>query len=104
MNIVTEEKYLGLKIAATVKDSILATINNRIGLATRGIYEIRGIIEDSRADSLGAIEVGMNLWNMKILPMVLWGSETWSNIPALAMKKLEQDQKVSEADPQRTKR
>ena len=89
MKCVMEEKYLGIRIAATVSDSITATVNSRIGLATRGIYEVRAIIEDSRADVLGAIQVGMNLWNLKILPMVLWGCETWYNIPLKAMKKLE---------------
>ena len=89
MKCVTEEKYLGMRISATVSESITATVNSRIGLATRGIYEIRAIIEDSRADSLGAIQVGLNLWNLKILPMVLWGCETWYNIPKITMKKLE---------------
>ena len=48
-------------VAATVAESITETVNSRVGLATRAIYEIRTIVEDSRADKLGAVQVGLEL-------------------------------------------
>ena len=64
-------KYLGLQLSFSVQESVTDTVNSRIGLAKRSIYEIRCIVEDSRANSLGAIQVGLDLWRGSVLSSLL---------------------------------
>ena len=45
-------KYLGCLLAPSVRQFISGTVDSRINLAKRAIYEIRTIVEDSRADSI----------------------------------------------------
>ena len=73
-------KYLGLLFCCCVRESVTATVNSRIGLAKRSIYKIRSIVEDSRANSLGAIQVGLELWRGSVLSSLLAGCEVWSDI------------------------
>ena len=88
MGMASEEKYLGVWLSCTVSDSIAATVSHRLGLATRAIHEIRTVIEDVRADSIGAVEVGLTLWNQSVMPAVLYGFEVMFNIPKKTMKQL----------------
>ena len=44
-------KYLGYFLAPSLEQSVHETVLRRIGLAIHSIYEIRTIIEDSRASS-----------------------------------------------------
>ena len=85
----TEAKYLGIWLSGSVAGSVVATVSHRLGLASRAIYEIKAVIEDSRADSLGAVEVGLTLWEQSIMPMLLYGLETFNNIPKKIMKQLD---------------
>ena len=90
MKEVENNKYLGCLLSRTVSQSVTDTVNSRIGLARRAIYEIRTIIEDSRAGVIGSIKVGLSLWEMSVIPMLLYSSEVWSDIPAKTMRKLEE--------------
>ena len=87
---VESNKYLGCYLAQTVSDSISVTVSNRIGLASRSIYEIRAIIEDSRSQSLGSVEVGINLWEMTVIPMLYYSCEVFYETPAKTIKMLDQ--------------
>ena len=89
MKQVKNNKYLGCLLAATVSESVSDTVSSRSGIAKRAVYEIRTIIEDSRANYLGAIEVGLRLWEVSIIPMLLFSSEVWTHIPAKTMKQLD---------------
>ena len=89
MREVKETKYLGIWLSGSVAGSVAATVSHRLGLASRSIYEIKAVIEDSRADSLGAVEVGLTLWEQSIMPMLLYGLETFNNIPKKIMKQLD---------------
>ena len=89
MKEVTINKYLGCLLSATVRQSITATVDNRINHAKRAIYEIRTIVEDSRADSLGAVQLGLELWRGSVLTSLLSGSEVWMDVSPKTMKKLE---------------
>ena len=88
MQRVKEAKYLGIWLAGSVAESVAATVSHRLGLASRSIFEIKAVIEDSRADSLGAVEVGLTLWEQSVIPFLLFGSETWNEIPIKTMKQL----------------
>ena len=90
MREVGNNKYLGCLLSSTVSQSVTDTVNSRIGLARRAVYEIRTIIEDSRASVVGSIQVGLNIWEMSVIPMLLSSSEVWSDIPSKTMRKLEE--------------
>ena len=88
MKEVKTNKYLGCLLSSTVTESVTDTINSRLGLAKRAIYEIRTIVEDSRAEHLGAIQVGLDLWRGSVLPSLLYSSEVWTEIPKKMLTKL----------------
>ena len=75
MKQVQVEKYLGDYMAVTLAESVTATVNKRIGIATHAIYEIKAIIEDSRASAVGGLTVAVDIWEMSVLPMLLSNSE-----------------------------
>ena len=85
---VKEAKYLGIWLSCSVSGSVAATVNHRLGLASRSIFEIKAVIEDSRADSLGSVEVGLTLWEQSVIPFLLFACETWNEIPNKTMKQL----------------
>ena len=88
MKEVKRNKYHGCLISSSVTESIANTVDVRLGLATKAIYEIRSVIEDSRANKLGAVEMGLSLWEGSVLSSLLAGCEVWSDIPSKTMKKL----------------
>ena len=88
MKIVDHERYLGCQLAGTVAESVTETVNKRIAIASKAIYEMRTVIEDCRAEAAGGILVGFQLWQSSILPMVLHGCQTWSAIPRQILKAL----------------
>ena len=81
-------KYLGDFLAPTLEASVHQTVLKRIGLANHSIYEIRTIIEDSRASTIGGINVGYSIWEQAVVQSLLYNSETWFNIPKKTMKLL----------------
>ena len=86
---VQSNKYLGCMLGPSVSQSVSDTVNNRIGMARRAIYEIRAVIEDSRANAIGAIEVGINLWEMTVIPMLYFSCEIWTEISTKTLKMLD---------------
>ena len=88
MKEVTSEKYLGCQLSATVADCVINTVNKRLGLATQHIYEIRAVLEDSRNRSVGSVTTAFQMWDASVLPMLLFGCETWSPVPKIILNKL----------------
>ena len=74
-------------MSETVSNNI---VNSRIGLAKRSIYEIRTVVEDIRADHIGAVQVGLELWQSSVLSSLLYSSEVWSEVPPKSLKQLEE--------------
>ena len=70
MKQVTVEKYLGMQLAATAAASVTATVNKRLGLATRAIYEARAVIEDHRSQAVGGIVAAFEIWERSAIPML----------------------------------
>ena len=89
MKQVREERYLGCQLAPTVGESITATVKRRLAIASRTIYETRTVMEDSRAEVLGSIAISFKIWNSSVIPMVLYGSETWGEVPKKTIKALD---------------
>ena len=82
------ERFLGDQMGGTLKESIRATINKRIGRATQSIYEIKAIVEDCRANITGGILTGLMIWEMGVIPFILNNSSTWFSMAKADMDKL----------------
>ena len=63
-------------------------MNRRIGLAKKAIFEIKFIMEDCRSKVVGAINTGILIWEMCIIPFLLNNSSTWLDIRKSDMEKL----------------
>ena len=81
-------KYLGDCLAPSLEDSVHQTVLKRIGLANHSIYEIRTIIEDSRAGTIGGINIGYTIWEQAVIPSLLYNSESWLSISKKTIKLL----------------
>ena len=68
--------------------SIVTTINKRYGLTVSVILDIKRVVEDCRADSVGGFLVGLKNFELCVVPYLLLNSETWDNIPKEALKTL----------------
>ena len=82
-------KYLGDRISNSLQESIHQTVMKRIGLAKQAVYEIRAIIEDRRAHCIGGINLAFEIFNVSVLTMIFYNSETWDFIPKKTYKVLD---------------
>ena len=85
-----EVKYLGDWISGKgLAESAALTVNKRKGLATRSIFEIRTIVEDCRSIVCGGLSVGLEIWEMAVVPQLLFNSECWVEIKKSTLQDLE---------------
>ena len=84
----TQGTYLGDEIGISVSDSTSLTINKRIGLVKKSIFEIKCIIEDCRSQVAGGIQSGILLWESCVLPFLLNNCSTWLDMKQADMNKL----------------
>ena len=90
MKIATLEKYLGDMISTDgLADSVSATVMKRKGQTVSSIIETKAVIEDCRANVIGGIIAGLEIWELAILPHLLYNSETWTNISKRTVEILE---------------
>ena len=82
-------KLLGDLISINLEESVHQTVMKRAGVVNHAIFEARTVIEDTRANSLGALDVAFNIWNSGILAMLLYNSETWINISKKTIRVLD---------------
>ena len=82
-------KLLGDLISINLEESVHQTVMKRAGVVKHAIFEVRTVIEDTRANSLGALDVAFNIWNSGILAMLLYNSETWINISKKTIRVLD---------------
>ena len=69
--------------------SVVATINDRKPKVKGALYEAAAIVEDWRAQCIGGFRSALDLWELAILPTLLYNSEMWVNIPKAAEETLE---------------
>ena len=79
---------MGDVIGINTSESITLTINKRIGIAKKAVYEIRSIVEDSRSQVVGGIKTGLLLWNSCVLSFLLNNSGTWINMKKSDIERL----------------
>ena len=93
MKVAKQAKYLGEEIKSGVSDSIIATIKKRTGNVMIAISEIVSLVNDPRANAIGNISLGLEIWEMAILPYLLNSAGTWAGINKKAMDLLDKIQK-----------
>ena len=81
-------KYLGDFITINVQESVHETVMKRLGIAKHTFIELRTVIEDTRSEKLGGINIALEIFNSSIVPAVLHNSETLINIPRKTLKTL----------------
>ena len=94
MSCVSEAKYLGDWISeGGLTDSVECTVRKRKGLAVSSIHEIRLVVEDCRSRICGGIKAGLDIWELAVLPMLLYNAECWFEISPKTLDDLESIQK-----------
>ena len=87
-NVVEEsesEKYLGDYLHRKGNSqSIITTVRMRYTKAIEAIIDIKNVIEDLRSKNIGAIKTGMEIFELSVIPFVLYNSEVWDSIPSEA--------------------
>ena len=83
-------KYLGDWISCDgLADSVNVTVKKRKGLVTLSIYEIRAVIDDCRSQVCGGLTAGLDIWELAVLPKLLYNSDCWQDISPNTIKELE---------------
>ena len=77
LKLVSSESYLGDQIGFNTSESVTLTIDKRIGLAKKSVFEIKKNIEDSRSKVTGGIKTGLLLWNSCIVPFLMNNCSSW---------------------------
>ena len=88
LKVSSQGTYLGDELGLTVSESASLTINKRVGLVKKAIFEIKFIIEDCRSKVIGAINTGMMIWESCIIPFLLNNCSTWLEIRQSDVDKL----------------
>ena len=70
MKIEHQASYLGEEIGGSLSDCITLTLNKRIPLIRKSIFEIKHIVEDFRSKIVGGIQTGLLLWNACLVPLL----------------------------------
>ena len=77
---VEEIKFLGDYLCNSLGEAVHKTVMKRLGMAKQAIYEIRTVVEDKRARSIGGINLAFDLWSSSVIPMILYNGETWTEV------------------------
>ena len=71
-----------------------ATVDKRYGACLHAILELKSVIEDFRMHSLGGIKVGFDIFNLAILPALIYNADTWYEMNTKTIKRLENLQNI----------
>jgi len=81
MKVFESEKYLGDFISAKgLAHGVLLTIKMRKPKVIQSLMETKSVVENCKANLLGGLEAGLNIWEIAILPFLLNNCETWVDI------------------------
>ena len=86
----SQQKYLGDMLDERgLAASVETTVKSREGKTKRGIYELRSVCYDFRAQILGGMTGALALWETCILSSLLTNCGTWMDIKENTIKKCE---------------
>ena len=90
-----QDKYLGDYLhEGGLAKSVEATVAKRYGICLQEILELKSVIEDYRMHSLGGIKVGLEIFNLAILPKLIYNADTWYEMNTLATNRLDNLQNI----------
>ena len=77
LKVKSQVKYLGNYLhEGGLAKSAEANINKRYGIWLNEILELEFVIEDYRMHSLGGIKAGLEIFNLAILPKLIYNADT----------------------------
>ena len=79
-------KYLGEYLGSDLKESVHITVTKITGLLKHAVFELRTVMEDTRAETVGAMNVTFDIWNLAVPPFLLDGSENFTNLSKKTLK------------------
>ena len=72
------DQYLGDTLhEGGLTKSVKATIDRRYGRIFAAVIEVASILEDFRIDTIGGIRVGLDIFELSVVPSLLNNAETW---------------------------
>ena len=84
-----EYKWLGQQMASGgLGESVAATVAAREAKVRGAAMEITSIVKDWRTRAVGGMETALILWEACIVPTLLHGAGTWTNMTARTVDKL----------------
>ena len=90
-----EDKYLGDYLhSGGLSKLVEVTVAKRYGVCLHKVMELKSVIEDFRMHSLGGIKVGLEIFNLTILPHLIYNADTWLEIDEKTITRLESLQKT----------
>ena len=86
----TKDKWLGdifheMGLAVSVRETII----ERTPRTKAAMFEIKGIIEDFRSQSIGGTVGAFDLWELSVIPMLLNNAGTWIELSEESIEMLE---------------
>ena len=85
-----EAKYLGDWISQEgLAKSAAITVMKRKKAVLSAIHDIRAVVDDHRSSICGGLVVGLQIWEMAIIPMLLYNSECWLDLSENTLVELE---------------
>ena len=94
MQIVDNQSYLGDQIGFSNAESITLTLNKRLGIARKAVFDIKTVLEDSRSTVAGGIKTGILLWESCVIPFLLNNCSTWMEIRSRDVERLNKVQNL----------
>ena len=84
------EKWLGVWLHSNgLEASIALTVEMREKKVKGAMFEAVAIVEDYRAQCLAGFETALQLWELAIIPSLLYSCGVWTEIPSKTLQKLE---------------
>ena len=82
-------KYLGDWLSINLEESVHQTVVKRVAVAKLSVYEIRRVIEDTRAQRLGAVSIAFDIYEKALLAALLYNCESWLSLPKKTLRVLD---------------
>ena len=84
------DKWLGdIFHQSGLAESVVATIKDRVAKVKAACFEAAAIVDDWRSQCVGGFLCALDLWELAILPTLLYNAATWVEIPKQAEEILE---------------
>ena len=69
--------------------SVMQTVDKRYGRIFSAVIEISAVLDDYRINTIGGLSAGLEIFELALLPSLLYNAETWTNIDINTENKLE---------------